>query len=302
MHWITCIWFTYASYILSEDSSDLNTWIPSNLRINFGSSTNSHNQELINTFYNESDNFDKYSYTLYSMVMVILGSDIGPCTPWQSISCVFICVFGSIFLAVLFGNVSLLLAKINNKYTAYNSRVRELEAKLTQRNIPLYLKNRVLEYLDYCWRKQKIYDELLDFSELSAPLQRECLIYLHKDVIINVPLFSHLESNEILTIIQKLKTEIYMPEDLIIREGELGNQMYFLIEGVVEVIIKAKKKKGGIFLTKGAYFGEIALISQSRRTSSVKAADFCILEVFSKKHYENLKYDFPSKKKTKKST
>ena len=228
------------------------------------------------------------------MVMVILGSDIGPCTPWQSISCVFVCVFGSIFLAVIFGNVSLLLAKINSKFTVYNNKIRDLEAKLTQRNIPVFLKNRVLEYFDYCWRKKKIYDELLDFSELSAPLQRECLIYLHKDVILNVPLFSHLESNEILTIIQKLKTEIYMPEDLIIREGELGNQMYFLIEGVVEVILKSRKKTRGLFLKKGAYFGEIALISQSRRTSNVKSADFCILEVFSKKDYENLKFDFPS--------
>ena len=192
------------------------------------------------------------------MVMIILGSDIGPCTPIQAIFCIGIFIFGSILMAMLFGNISLLMMKLNSKNTIYQNKLSELEFKLKQKNIPMSLCNRVFEYFDFCWRKRKIFEQISDFSELSVPLQKECLIFLHKELITNVPLFNHLETNEILRIIQKLKTEIYMPGDKIIREGEKGNEMYFLAEGIVEVLAKTKDKKPiSIFLRKGSYFGEV---------------------------------------------
>ena len=49
-----------------------------------------------------------------------------------------------------------------------------------------------------------------------------------------------------------------MPGDKIIREGEKGNEMYFLAEGIVEVLAKTKDKKPvSVFLKKGSYFGEV---------------------------------------------
>ena len=190
--------------------------------------------------------------------MVILGSDIGPFTPSQAVFCIMIFIIGSILIAMLFGNISLLMMKLNSKNTIYQNKLSELEFKLKQKNIPSSLCNRVFEYFDFCWRKRKIFEQMSDFSELSIPLQKECMIFLHKDLIMNVPLFCHLETNEILRIIQKLKTEIYMPGDKIIREGEKGNEMYFLAEGVVEVAAKTKDRKPlSIFLKKGSYFGEV---------------------------------------------
>ena len=241
--------------------------------------------------------------------MVILGSDIGPCSPAQAIFCIAIFIIGSILIAMLFGNISLLMMKLNSKNTIYQNKLSELEFKLKQRNIPPSLCNRVFEYFDFCWRKRKIFEQMSDFSELSIPLQKECMMFLHKDLITNVPLFCHLETNEIIRIIQKLKTEIYMPGDKIIREGEKGNDMYFLAEGVVEVLAKTKNKKQiSIFLKKGSYFGEvkknikifkftnfpkIALISNSRRTSDVNSVEFSILESLNKVDYEILKFEFP---------
>ncbi len=61
---------------------------------------------------------------------------------------------------------------------------------------------------------------MTDFSLLSQPLQKEIHFYLHRDIIKNVPLFYELELNEIVWIIQRLKTDIYLPDDYIIRDGE----------------------------------------------------------------------------------
>jgi hypothetical protein len=97
------------------------------------------------------------------------------------------------------------MMKLNSKNTFYQNKLEELEFKLKQKSIPNHLRNRIFEYFEFCWRKRKVFEQLSDFSELSAPLQKECLIYLHKDLVSNVPLFCELESNEILSIIQKLK-------------------------------------------------------------------------------------------------
>ena len=71
--------------------------------------------------------------------------------------------------------------------------------------------------------------------------------------------------------------------------------MYFLTEGIAEVIINKDDKKISIILKKGAYFGEIALITNSRRTSDVRSLDFCVVEIFTKNEFEKLKKQFPGK-------
>lgn len=63
-----------------------------------------------------------------------------------------------------------------------------------------------------------------------------------------------------------------MPDDFIIREGEVGNEIFFVIEGTAVVIIKPSdpiKPVIEIEKKKGEYFGEIALIIDSKRTADV---------------------------------
>jgi len=56
-----------------------------------------------------------------------------------------------------------------------------------------------------------------------------------------------------------------MPGDQIIREGEKGNEMYFIIEGKVQVLVNKRRQGKGvrdgpikpIILKEGAFFGEV---------------------------------------------
>ena len=73
--------------------------------------------------------------------------------------------------------------------------------------------------------------------------------------------------------------------------------MFFLTDGLAEVIIYKdetdSEKVISLPLTKGTYFGEIALITNSFRTSDVNAVDYCTVEIFTKADYEALKIEFP---------
>jgi len=200
---------------------------------------------------------------------------------------------GSFFYAYFFSEVILLISKLNYAISLYQTKLDELDMKLEKNNIPLPIQDKIHEYYSFYWKKQKIFQNLSDFSKLSESLKREILFHTHKDLVLNVPLFHELEPVEILRIIEKLKTQIYLPQDLIIHEADKGTEMYFLIEGLAEILIKKEDKILSILLRKGAYFGEIALITNSVRTSDVKAIDFCIVEAFTKDDYEQLKLEYP---------
>ncbi len=49
-----------------------------------------------------------------------------------------------------------------------------------------------------------------------------------------MPMFSRLEINELLALVLRLKTVVFMPGEAIGRRGTKCNEMYFISEGIVE--------------------------------------------------------------------
>ena len=189
-------------------------------------------------------------------------------------------LFGAVGVAYVFGLVTVIINQANEESNIYRWQLEELKAKMSANRVPHNLKIKIMEYFHYSWRKNNVLKKMNDFSELSAPLQRDIALYQHQEMLLKVPLFKELDPVEILSIIQKLKyiynrccsnvnrTSIYMPGDKVVREGERGTEMYFIQEGVVEMLVKklvldensnkiANVKYEKLFLEKGAYFGEV---------------------------------------------
>jgi hyperpolarization activated cyclic nucleotide-gated potassium channel 2 len=74
-----------------------------------------------------------------------------------------------------------------------------------------------------------------------------------------VPFFSNADHKFVSDVVTKLRFEVYQPGDLIIREGTIGSKMYFIQEGVVDII----KSNNEVLttLSDGSYFGGIFLIA-----------------------------------------
>ncbi|KAJ3241282.1 Potassium/sodium hyperpolarization-activated cyclic nucleotide-gated channel 3 [Chytriomyces hyalinus] len=65
-----------------------------------------------------------------------------------------------------------------------------------------------------------------------------------------------------------LKQRIFKKKEFIIEEGQIGNEMYFIAEGKVCVIVGGKP---AATLTAGDYFGELALLGSVPRAASIQA-------------------------------
>lgn len=68
-----------------------------------------------------------------------------------------------------------------------------------------------------------------------------------------MPFFTRADPNFVSEVVTKLKFEVYQPGDYIIREGTMGTCMYFIQEGIVDIV--TKDGEVATSLSDGSYFG-----------------------------------------------
>ncbi|MGC4122618.1 MAG: cyclic nucleotide-binding domain-containing protein [Myxococcales bacterium] len=93
------------------------------------------------------------------------------------------------------------------------------------------------------------------------------------------PLFSDLSGEIFLSLLNELEVTEVHAHQVIINEGETGKSMYVLAQGAVRVVraLGTRQEKELATLEKGAFFGEIALLSDAPRLASVVAKDECVV-------------------------
>lgn len=115
------------------------------------------------------------------------------------------------------------------------------------------------------------------------------------DQFTHVSLFTGL-SKEVLNTIDALTTSrSYTKNSIIINEGDLSSTMYLLVSGKVKVYLSDEEGKEFILSTlgPGAYFGELALLDDEKRTASVKTVEDSVFKCLRKEDLLQLQQEFP---------
>jgi len=85
-----------------------------------------------------------------------------------------------------------------------------------------------------------------------SPLQ-EIINYNCRSLVASVPFFTDADPNFVNDVVTKLEYEVFQPGDVIIHEGTVGTKMYFIQEGVVEIV--TSNGQVAATLSDGSYFG-----------------------------------------------
>lgn len=148
---------------------------------------------------------------------------------------------------------------------------------------------------------------------LPTSLRHELLLHAHRDMLRKVPIFALAAPSVILDIVLRLRTEVALPGDILLRRGEEVRGIFFLGRGVVEVLaahaldVQDKQRvspEDGIsrrksvdrvciheqnpILRDGSYFGERGLILRQPAIASVVAQTFCELHVLSADDFDEI--------------
>jgi CRP-like cAMP-binding protein len=118
------------------------------------------------------------------------------------------------------------------------------------------------------WKEYKAFDEAEVLDCLPSSLKTEVCLFSARNLVKSLPFLHNAEVGLILMMVNMLKPQTFIKKELIIREGEVAKEMYFLNEGTVQV-----ESNGTIItlLRRGSYFGEIGLLRESKRVASVRA-------------------------------
>ena len=113
-----------------------------------------------------------------------------------------------------------------------------------------------------------------------------------------IPLFSDLSKNAFIQLLEQMHMRQVLPDEVVIREGDVDDSMFIISNGRVKVTKTTETGSEIVLahLSDGAFFGEMALLSQSPRTASVIAEEETLLFEVSRKVLDEVVKAFPSVK------
>ena len=128
---------------------------------------------------------------------------------------------------------------------------------------------------------------------------KEVLLKFYKERVLDTllaisPIFYPLGPEQRGTLLNSFNLKSFKKGEVILREGKVGDEMYFIQSGEVEV----STEKDGIFVTlaklrEGDFFGEVSVITGKPRTATVRAtSDVKLLEV-SKEEIQKVVKKYP---------
>ncbi|KAF0711626.1 hypothetical protein As57867_005157, partial [Aphanomyces stellatus] len=242
-----------------------------------------------------------YMLSYYVSMQTVVGNNqlFQSDSEYTFTSCVII--FGAVVMAVVFGNVAILIENFYADQNSYKGKMESLFAVMNLLRLPSDLQLRIHEYYQVMYERHGTLDgqpELFK-KELSHNLRIEVELFLRMTMIVRTPLFRECSNEVVQELVMQLRFQVYLPNDYVIVRGEVGHDMYFIQSGSCEVT-KATIKRNATracakdadsapkLMGQGDYFGEIALLLNCKRTANVQATTFAELCVLSRDVFEDV--------------
>ncbi len=248
------------------------------------------------TFLADKDSITRYIRSLYWSVTTLttIGyGDIVPTTNIQTVYTMGVMIVGVGIYGYVIGNIASILSNVDIARIKFQEKLDTINSFLKYKRIPNHLSNRIRAYYINLWEYRHGIDEKDIWQELPSAIKIDVSLFLHEKLISIVPFFREATEELKREVVQELKPMAFMKGDLIFREGDVPHNMYFIAKGSVDIISEVTGKTITT-LGEGSFFGEMALVDDSLRTASARAASFCDLYTLGKDAFEKVLEHHPS--------
>ncbi|KAE9091067.1 hypothetical protein PF002_g17844, partial [Phytophthora fragariae] len=176
---------------------------------------------------------EKYIADYYYAISLIQGQGNLNGTWGENLYSSVVIIAGSVILAIVFGNVAMLVSNFNANTTNYHRKMEAVYETMAKMDLPLRLRDRVNQYYKHVWLEYEALDGNLGKfqKELTHTLGIEVGLYKHMDLVVKVPFWKDCTPDFLTQIVLNLDVRVYMPDDYVVRRREIGSEMMMINRG-----------------------------------------------------------------------
>jgi hypothetical protein len=184
-----------------------------------------------------------------------------------------------------------MLASADRHKEQTREKISDLLMFMKHYKIPDGLQTAAINHYSHLYSKRLSDDDEKIIADLPHALQQEMQIYMKIKLISSIPIFFGC-TNDCLKDISTHLEQIYSsPGDMIIKIGDIGEEMFIISHGAVDIILESHERVAT--LHDGQIFGEVALLKEITRTANVQSQTYCDLYKLTKKSFNEITMRYP---------
>ena len=227
-----------------------------------------------------------------SILTTVGYGDIKPVTTYETVFAIIWIYISACYFFYLFGLIGSYMESANVASNEQEDKMDSINKYMQLKKLPGPLRREIRSYFIMLWELQRGIDEHDILNSLPPSLHESITSHLYEKCILNINLFENCNPDFIRSLIAKLEQQIYLKGDYIVRDGDMGDLMFIINTGRVEILATDKVTSINS-LNEGSFFGEASFFLQLRRTVYVQAVSLCNISQLSKRNFELVAANFP---------
>ncbi|KAI9100354.1 hypothetical protein DFS34DRAFT_481721 [Phlyctochytrium arcticum] len=248
-HLLACVWFSNAcSGTINWPMADItpacapDSWVVMTTPTNYATASL---QELyISSLY----------WTVVTMTTLGYG-DIRPACLSERVFAMFTVLSGVIFYGYINGTIASTLSNMDSRRVGYQQRLDAVKQYMSDRDMDPDMKERVLNYYDYVWERNKGIDVRGLFGDMPMTFKQEVALSLVNQIIDNAIIFKECSIGFRRMISIDMKLFLFTANEYVVHRNDLGLEMYFITQGRIDIYATDDLRRPTASLIEGAYFG-----------------------------------------------
>ncbi|KAL4504356.1 hypothetical protein ABPG72_009802 [Tetrahymena utriculariae] len=239
----------------------------------------------------------------YSVItMITLGyGDIVPTTTAERIFVVGMTLVSCAVFAYSVNTISGIIGDFSSRKKYFRQKMMNLNLHIQKRGLNKQLAMTVRKYIEYLYKEEMVSNESAekDLEQIPISLKEDVYQDIYGKLLRQNKVFNLNFSLEFLDkLALKLKEKRFGPEEIIYREGDEGNTLYFLIKGNVQLFLPIKGHIDNSYLQiqqldKGTTFGFYSFFSGNNRETSARSMRVTSLVTLNLEDFREAAEKFP---------
>ncbi|WZY83244.1 hypothetical protein YC2023_029628 [Brassica napus] len=227
--------------------------------------------------FREIDLWTRYTTSMYFAIvtMATVGyGDIHAVNMREMIFAMIYISFDMILGAYLIGNMTALIVK-GSKTERFRDKMADIMKYMNRNKLSRNIRGQITGHLRLQY--QSSYTEAAVLQDIPVSIRAKIAQTLYMPYIEKVPLFRGCSSEFINQIVIRLHEEFFLPGEVIMEQGSVVDQLYFVCHGVLEEIGTAKDGSEEIvsLLQPDNSFGEISILCNIPQPYTVRVSELC---------------------------